>query len=87
MIFSRDRFSNLNLKEASRASFTIIDSLQTFSPEAKVAAIATVFKLYADSVSMSIPELMDVVNNIMHDGDTRRPEFKAISDYLSHEMR
>ena len=86
MIFSRDRFSNTDVKTISRASFTVIDALQGFSPEAKVAALAVCFKLYSDTTDMTVSELMTVVNNVMHEGESKRSEFRAISDYLKHEM-
>lgn len=87
MRFDRDAFVNVNLKEVSRASFSIIDALQSYSAETKVAALCAVFKLYSDFVDMRIPEAFEVVNNIMNHGEGRRPEFKAIESYLEHEMR
>ena len=84
--FNRDGFINANLREVSRASFAVIDALQAYSPGAKVAAMSAVFKLYADSIGLSVPEAMEIVNNIMHHGEGKRPEFRAIAAYLQHEM-
>lgn len=86
MKFNRDWLTNADLKEVSRASFAIIDALQSYSPGAKAAALAAVFQLFMNSAGLRPSDALEVVNNVMHEGEGKRPEFRAIAAYFQHEM-
>jgi len=84
--FNRDWLANANLREVSRASFAILDALQAYSPGAKAAALAAVFQLFMTSAGIRPAEALEIVNNVMHEGEGKRPEFRAIANYFQHEM-
>lgn len=85
MGFNRDRFTNAPVREVSTASFAVIDALQGYSPEVRIAALTATLNIYARATGESLNQLMEVVNNLIHTGEGKRPEFRAIESYVRHE--
>lgn len=83
--FDRDALANINPRKAATSAMSVIDALQDYLPHEQVAGLCAVFSLLADRYGVRLPDAMEVVNNVMTFADGRRPEFKAVEQYMREE--
>lgn len=87
----RDQLGNADLTRVSTAAFGIINSVQgsddaSLLPGEQVAAIVAAFVLVLEAARLPAHDAIGMVRNIMADADGRRPEFKAITEYIKQEV-
>ena len=86
----RDQLGNADLERTSRAAFAIIDSIQNqpggILPGEAVGAITAAFVLTMEACRLPAHDAIGMARNIMADANGRRPEFKAITDYIKEEV-
>lgn len=85
-MLDRDNLNATNLRGACRASMAVIDVLQNHPPHEQVAGLGACFVLLAEHHAVPLQDAMVAIQNMMKDADGRRPEFKAVGDYLRHEL-
>ena len=78
---------NTPLKEAARATMSVADALQ-HSPlkGARLMGLTCAFLMAAESAGLPVPGLMGMARNCMNDGEGRRPEFRAVDDFINNEI-
>lgn len=86
-----DQLGNGDVTRVSTTAFAIINAVQkaddrALLPGEQVAAIVAAFVLTMEASRMGAPDTIAAVRNLMADANGRRPEFKAISDYLKKEV-
>lgn len=75
------------LKEAARATMSVADALQ-HSPlkGARLMGLTCAFLITAESAGLPVPDLMGMARNCMNHGEGRRPEFRAVDDFINNEI-
>ena len=83
----RDLMGNTPLKEAATTTMSIADALQ-HSPlkGARLMGLTCAFLMAAESAGLPVPDLMGMARNCMNDGEGRRPEFRAVDDFINNEI-
>lgn len=83
----RDLMGNVPLKEAATATMSIADAIQ-HSPlkGARLMGLTCAFLIAAESAGLPVPDLMGMARNCMNDGEGRRPEFRAVDDFINNEI-
>ena len=84
-----DQLGNADLTRTSTAAFGIVDSLQTHTGLLAgecLGALTAAFILAVEASGIESGDICGMTRNIMADANGRRPEFKAITDYLKKEI-
>ncbi|WP_370791258.1 hypothetical protein [Bilophila wadsworthia] len=83
----RDLMGSVPLKDAARATMSVADALQ-HSPlkGARLMGLTCAFLMAAESAGLPVPDLMGMARNCMNDGEGRRPEFRAVDDFINNEI-
>lgn len=81
-----DKLTNIPTRQAANATMSIIDCVQRLQPEERPVALAASFLLLAERLDVPAQDLFTYSTNIMNHADGRRPEFKAVADYLENEL-
>ena len=81
-----DRLNNLAVLDGAMAAMEVVNALQRHSPEARVVGAAAVFRLLAEHLRLDVQGAMSATSNLMNHADGRRPEFAAVSEYISKEL-
>lgn len=84
---NRDKLNNVPLRRAANAAMAIIDRAQNIEEGAREAGIAAAFLLLCEHWGTSPQDVFAATTNIMNHADGRRPEFKAVAQYLAEECR
>lgn len=85
----RDQIGNADISRVSTAAFSVMNGIQNqenMLPGESVAAITAAFILAIDASRLSGADVIGLTRNMMADADGRRPEFKAITDYIKKEI-
>ncbi|WP_303237183.1 hypothetical protein [uncultured Bilophila sp.] len=53
---------------------------------ARLLGLTCAFLLAAEATGLSVPDLMGMARNCMNDGEGRRPEFRAVDDFINNEI-
>jgi len=84
---NRDSLTNMSPDDAARASMKVIDTMQSMPPEQQIAGAAATFTLLCERLGVAPQDAYSVVTNIMSNADSdRRPEFRAVKNYLESEV-
>lgn len=84
-----DQLGNADVTRVATAAFAIINAIQEHEglmAGERIGAIAAAFILAIEASRMSAPDAIGSTRNLMADAQGRRPEFKAITDYLKTEV-
>lgn len=80
-----DRIMNADLRNVAHASFAVIDAVQDYEAEEALLAISVVFRAACERYEFSPSDLLATANNIIHNGETKRPEFRATLAFMERE--
>lgn len=83
--FNRDKLGLVSRNDAAVGCMAIISALQDFPPHVQVAAAAATFRMIADRIGMSVPDIMTVAGNVIHDAEGKRAEFAAVAEFMNKE--
>lgn len=83
--FDGDRYGNVDSRQAARAAMTVADAIQDLPAEEQVAGLACAFKLCAERYGLNVPDTLTVSGNIINTVDGKRPEFRALAEYMEKE--
>lgn len=85
---NRDAFNNANPHRVSLAAMSVIDAAQRgFVAHEQAHGIACAFLLLAEHLRIPAQDLFTATKNLMNDTTGKRPEFRAITDYLRNEVK
>lgn len=87
MKFNPDVFGNVPARESAQAAMSVIDALQQFRPEVQLAGLAAAFKLAAERFDCRPTDAFTVSGNLMNDVEGKRPEFRAVAEYMEKEWK
>lgn len=86
----RDQIGNADLSRVSTTAFSVVNGIQNQEevtlPGECVAAITAAFVLTLEASKLPASDVIGLTRNMMADADGRRPEFKAITDYIKKEV-
>lgn len=83
----RDLAGNAPLTQASGAAMSVADAIQhTPHKGARLLGAASAFILMADNAGIHVSDLMAMARNCMNDAEGRRPEFKAVEEFIVKEV-
>ena len=84
----RDQILSSNLEKVSNTAFQVANTVQKMNctPGEQMAGAAAYAIVFLNESKMTLSELLDIVNKIIKHADGIRPEFKALGDYIRHEM-
>ena len=86
---TRDQLANGDAQRISQAAFAVIDALQTrddLLPGEFLGAITATFILTLEATKLPASDVFGFTRNLMADDLGRKPEFKAITEYLKKEV-
>lgn len=83
---NRDALNAVDVGEVANATMAVIDRIQNMSAETAVAAMAATFLLMCERYDLTPQDAFAVVDNVMNYAEGRRPEFKAVAQYLDEEL-
>lgn len=86
MKFDRMWMGMADTTEVTRSTMAIIDAIQDRPARTQVPAICAAFVLALECAGMNVGDALTISKNIINDADGRRPEFKAIEDYINNEL-
>lgn len=76
---------NTLLKEAARATISVANVLQRSSFKgACLMGLTCALLVAAEPAGLPVPDPMGMVRNHMNDGEERRPEFRAMDDFINN---
>ena len=84
---NRDKISNADPKQVSKAAFSVLDRLQNFPAWIQPMAAAAVMLLLCSGLRLEAQDLFTVTKNLMNSKEGLRPEFEAVRDYIKHELK
>lgn len=83
----RDKLGNAKLTHAAQAAMSVADAVQNFPDKGvRLMGMASAFLIASDESGLPVPDLMSMARNCMNHADGRRPEFKAVGDYIRNEI-
>lgn len=85
----RDQLGNGDASRVSQAAFAVIDALQAredLLPGELLGAITATFVLVMEATGFPASDALGLTRNLMADELGRKPEFKAVTDYLTEEV-
>ena len=87
----RDQLGNADLERVSTMTFSILNTVSTHGdreplPGEMVGAITAAFILTMEACQVPASDALGMARNIMADANGRRPEFKAITEYIKKEV-
>lgn len=83
---NRDIMNMAGPRDVAMASMTVLDRLQDFRPEIQIMGAAAVFLELAEFLGIPAQEAFTATKNLINGDEGKRPEFRAISDYLNGEL-
>ena len=85
----QDKLNSTRLFSLSKAAFNVINALQREPQAVQVQALSSLFLLLCDVYEVDVRRLLEQVNRMMLDTEKQewRPEFRAIRDYITNELR
>lgn len=75
-----------DIKEVSNTTMSIIDAIQDYPTRAQVPAVCAAFVLMLEAADVDAFDALAMSKNIINAADGKRPEFKAIADYIDNEL-
>lgn len=85
-LLNQDDLNNIQVAEAANASMALLLVLQDMPAHTQVASIASMFLLIMERYGFNPQDAFSVINNIMNHAEGRRPEFKAIAQFMREEL-
>jgi len=82
----RDQLVNAHPEVVAHASFKVIDQLQTFPKGVQVAAAGVLLLELCRKWGIHPSAVFEIVNNIINDQLTIRPEFGAIRKFVAEQL-
>lgn len=90
----RDQLGNSNITRVSTGAFAVINALQSHNTEEHgvprpgelLGSIVAAFILAMEASGLPSGDVCGMARNLMADVNGRRPEFKAITQYIKEEV-
>lgn len=82
----RDRMMSARVRPSANAAMQVIDSLQPYTPEEQLMGLTAAFMLLAKAAGMRPNDMFTFADNLMHDANTKRPEFLAVEQTIREEL-
>jgi len=83
---NRDKINNIDPKVAARGAFTLLDRAQDLQPASQLVGTAALFLMLCKHHRIEAQDVMAVTKNLMASEGERHSEFRAIQDYMIHEV-
>ena len=82
---NRDKLTNMSVREAAVGTMQVLVSLQDEQPEKVVAAAAAFFLHACARFGIPANDAIFITTNIINGADGKRPEFKAVEQFMAEE--
>lgn len=82
----KDLLANCDRAAGGRAAMEVVTALQKHDPHVQVVGLAAAFKLLTEETKLHVGDVLTYTGNLMNDAEGRRPEFKAVSEYIKNEL-
>lgn len=88
MKFNRDRMANAPRQRVAAMAMTVIDGAQRFEKAVQPLGMAAAFILLCEQLKVNPQDAFTMANNVMINAETgnRTPEFRAVREYIKHEV-
>lgn len=77
---------NSDAVQVSRSCMALADAIQVFNVHEQLAALAYCFSALVDLTGSNAQELMGIAGRIAYESGSKRPEFRALEEYLRKEI-
>lgn len=84
--YDRDRLANMDIKRATHATMSIIDSIQDLTSEEQITGICATFILLADRLNIEPQDCFVLTKNLMNGADGKVSEFRGVQMYMEKEL-
>ena len=83
----RDMAGNAPLVQTSRAAMSVVNSIQNIEHRgSRLLGLAVAALIAVEASGLSPADLFAYARNAMNDADGRRPEFRAVDEYVRREL-
>ena len=72
--------------ECGKAAFATCDRLQNYPVEAQLLGLSAAFVLMCRESGVHPRAVYEATDNLLHDGETVRPEFRGVAAYIRNEV-
>lgn len=81
-----DRMNNANPHTVASAAMAVVDRLQNFPPADQIMGAAALFLILAEHRGIPAQDIFTATKNLINGVDGKRPEFRALAEYVKHEL-
>ena len=78
-------FTNADKRETANMAIDMLDKIQDEPKEIQSAGLIVLFKIMVDLYDLNVSEVIGIAGNIMSNIDGKRPEFKAVEEFMRNE--
>jgi hypothetical protein len=87
-MLDRDKLTNANSQESSRATMAVADAVQRFKPEEQVLGAAAFFLMICDTYGVYPGTALTTISNMMRGNKIHaRDQFNAARMYIQEEIK
>ena len=88
MKFNRDRMANAPRQRVAAAAMGTIDGVQHIEKAVQPLGMAAAFIILCEQLGVNPQDAFTMARNVMIFAETgnRTPEFRAVADYIKHEV-
>jgi hypothetical protein len=85
--FDKDKLNNANFRQVGEAGMGVITRLQSYPPEARILALASVFAQVCEVFKVRPIAAMEIVSRVNADKSVKSDELRAVTQYIKEESR
>ena len=85
--FDKDKLNNADFRQVGECGMGVITKLQSYKPEARILALATVFAQVCKVFKVRPTEAMEIVARVNADKAVKCDELRAVTMYIERESR
>lgn len=86
MSINRDLLVSADAARVCNSAMAVIDRLQDFTPEEQMLGLTAAFMLLAKHQKQNPGELFLITDNVVNGVEGKRPEFRAVEQYMRDEL-
>lgn len=78
--------NNADPHRVASAAMTVVDRLQSYHPAEQIMGVAALFLILAEHRGVPAQDIFTATKNLINGVDGKRPEFRALQEYVKHEL-
>jgi len=83
---NKDILNNLGSHDVIQASLQQLDRTSHYQPEIQAVAFGVTMLAYATRHGVDVGDVFTVANNILHSKHGQEAHYRALYDYMRHEL-